>query len=968
MGYVGRTFEVPAGERGLETDVSVTEQDPRALIQAEGIDQSSGSNRLEGGARLVDSGGLGASESLSADISAVVSWRAIGAAFHGDGDPAHLQTFSESRGPAEPPEFLALLENAPGVFLSNPIWTGLMLEYPASGDPSSGVLVGSIDGGVFGTRDLPVTAQADAGELVVVAVTVSAPSSGTFPPVITDSRGNVYQIDAGAGPVSLPNGRWLSSLMYSSVLDTTLQIGDTITLTRMDVLMAAAVVAYENGTNGTVRIHASSASSPAIGLRLFADLPPPGLADPVVPAIRAVTIGTGQGEAQVISVLSADYQSHHVDTAQFPGTKVSVYSRAETRSLTEIRIPVSGVTAGSTLLVGFHLTTDSASSDPSVTDSEENVYELVADTGQALTRSLLFVAHDVQEIVDGEVILRTHSNWVLAGRVTVLGTVSEFEDVGALINAQTTSSSAAPSSFVPAPLTVTEDGSLVVLIGLHRGSGATSVTPRGTATIPTNGELNEPTHPAVGTLSAWIQTDVAATPTRIVAIFDWHPVPGTQKLVSVAVEGDAFKSDSPLTDVDAVSLGQLSEAETVYFAAGGKEALGEDRKLFFFNGVDIPHVLTADGATIAPISDPPLDWNESHTGNRPTFGTIHANRLWAWGGGEQPHQIYVSSLDDHEDFTTDPLSFTVFSNIGDRLVSGAAFSQRIFLFKWPRGIFVFDTADPDVRNWIPVPISTALGCAQSPYAVVTTDTDAIFLTPDGTFHKLSSVDSLTGVLSSDTTSALRIREGLRDLMNLDRLHQVRSCWYPHRRWAMFAVPSVGSQVNDLLIKFDFSREDIRCTVSRRDTVDALTLWRDASGLDRPLIAQGDLIFELDRPERNKAGQAYGLLYQTPHLDFGSVEDEAGAGGLRTRRKVFDALELIQKPRPGGQVTIQTFLDHGEAPKQTLVFSTDYARQRRRLVGDGRTISLLVSSDSDAEIEGHMLSFRPSDEATSRPPR
>ena len=457
------------------------------------------------------------------------------------------------------------------------------------------------------------------------------------------------------------------------------------------------------------------------------------------------------------------------------------------------------------------------------------------------------------------------------------------------------------------------------------------------------------------TETTWVTTNAAGD----------YSVRAGQRLITAATDGGIYREHNEDLDyVSLVSAGTLSiSARPGRFVQGGKEAAAVNHKLFYLNGVDSIRVLNGD-ESMAVISTPHGDWTGT---NQPLNGVVHRNRLVVWGNRNDPHRIYISNPDDHEDFT-DPTSTTqrVGSNIGERLIGGVSFNGVLWLFKNPRGLFYLEDQDLSVSNWAVFTKSEALGCTLSPYSVLALDDDVLFLTPDGAFHLLSAVNTLGGVEASDLSEALGIDTWINENVNLKRLDQVTSVWYPAKSVALFGVPGTGEESNTLTLKFDFAGvaqgQPVKFSYSRRDSANALAVERDSNGIERPILGEAGEVYRLDQEDRNKDGEAYDAAYQTPHLDFSHVSPE-----LEYKRKIWQALELIMKPVSAGTVTVEAYVD--EVLRQTLTFDATLRRQRKTLhVGDGFTLSLRVTNstvDEDFRILSKSVFFEVGNEDYSR---
>lgn len=450
------------------------------------------------------------------------------------------------------------------------------------------------------------------------------------------------------------------------------------------------------------------------------------------------------------------------------------------------------------------------------------------------------------------------------------------------------------------------------------------------------------------------------------------------RLVTVTSEGAIFK-EKPTTlttgnlDETTLSTSLSKTPGPTAFVSGGKEAAANNRKLFIYSGVDRIQVLSGDGTSTTAITTLPAgtDWAAgTDPVAQPLAGTIHQSRHVAWGNLTDPHRLYFSDPDDHENFNNAGVTFSVRmrSDVGDRIYSGVSFNGVLFVWKYPRGIFWLDDSDVDTTNWVIRTKSTALGCAPSPYAALAMDDDVLFMAANGSFHLLSAVDALGGTKASDVTHALGLDKWLRENLNLARLDRAVSVWNQHRKTAVFYVPGAGETTNTVALKFDFglvaSGGPIRFHYSYRDAAAAVTIRRPISGggPEVPIIGDQTSAYLLDQSTWQKAGVDYPTIIQTPHLDCSWVHPS-----YRYLRKIFRELELVMEPsEAGGTVTVDVYVD--AVLRQTLTYDPTMRRQKKHLtVGDGHTISVRVtkSDSTNMKLLSMILYFHPGNEDQSR---
>lgn len=476
------------------------------------------------------------------------------------------------------------------------------------------------------------------------------------------------------------------------------------------------------------------------------------------------------------------------------------------------------------------------------------------------------------------------------------------------------------------------------------------------------------------TVTEWVTTNAGAT----------YKIRVGNRIITASDGGKLYK-EKPLTlttgDLDATTLksGLSLSARPGRFVAGGKEAAANNRKLFYFNGVDPVQVLSGDGTTTSNVATPPADWSATADENKePINGTLHANRLVAWGNLNDPHRLYFSDVDNHENFTSAAaFNIRVRSEIGDRILCGTSFQGVLFIWKYPRGVFYLDDTELDPTNWSIRTKSEAVGCAPSPYAALPLDDDVLFLAADGTFHLLSAVSELGGTRASDLTRRLGLSKWIRENVNLQRLNQAVSVWDQQKKLAIFYVPSsqtvfgdavpLLSEVNDLALKFDFSGLErdlpLKFSYSFRDIGDAVAVRRaPQGGAETLIIGSAGFVYLLGQEDRNANGVAYTGQYQIPHLDFSHLDP-----ALRWRRKLFEHLELIMEPVDAGTLTVEVYVDG--TLRQTLSYDATLRRQRKKLnVGDGFTFSIRVTNsalDEDFKVLSHLVWFKVGNEDQSR---
>jgi hypothetical protein len=136
----------------------------------------------------------------------------------------------------------------------------------------------------------------------------------------------------------------------------------------------------------------------------------------------------------------------------------------------------------------------------------------------------------------------------------------------------------------------------------------------------------------------------------IVGLFDWWPTSALQRTIALTDDGKMFRDtgDGTFTAQTPITSGLGALTTDSHMITAGQESAGRSKKLFTFtNGVNQIKVLTADGTTNVNVALPSADWA---TGNYPTFGVQYQNRIVVMGGASNRHQLYCSTVSDHENF------------------------------------------------------------------------------------------------------------------------------------------------------------------------------------------------------------------------------------------------------------------------------------------------------------------------------
>ena len=362
--------------------------------------------------------------------------------------------------------------------------------------------------------------------------------------------------------------------------------------------------------------------------------------------------------------------------------------------------------------------------------------------------------------------------------------------------------------------------------------------------------------------------------------------------------------------------------------------------------------LGADAPTANTTSTKPTDWAGDA---QPSFGVIHEGRLFAGGNNNAPHTIYFSTMANHEDFADAGSGIgQIFSGVGEGLIGGVSFKGYLVLWKYPKGIFIVDTADASPSGWRILQLTDKVGgVAQG--GILQLEDDVVFLDASGNFQSLGAVEAYGDVAAKNISAISEIGTWFSDNINLLHLDKVQSIWYSKKREAYFALPASGSTENTLSVVLDFNEQNkIKFRESEKDR--PLSLWLTEDSLDKiwkPYC--GDLtgfVWKLDQDTKNVDGGGYDSRFRTPPLTFDYIDK-----AIASKLKVGQFLEVDYTSNAtyflsvdvywDGEYRYTTALDLSAAAAVlgSFVLDTDklagnsVSTIRKRLYGSGRALAL-----------------------------
>lgn len=435
---------------------------------------------------------------------------------------------------------------------------------------------------------------------------------------------------------------------------------------------------------------------------------------------------------------------------------------------------------------------------------------------------------------------------------------------------------------------------------------------------------------------------------------DWDHDGNTQRTVALFSNG-AYWKDSGGGIFSAILANGLNVTDiSTKFVECGKEVAANNRKLFLFTGKNAVQVLSADTSPATALATPPSDWSGT---NQPYFGALHEGRVFAGGNDNDPHRIYYSTENDHEDFTGGGSgSISIYPGQGQRLVGAVSFKEFLVCFKYPTGIYAIDMTNPTFENWKIRKISEKIGAAWYGTIEEVLD-DIVFIDQTGEIRTLTSIDTFADVGTDSLSDLHEISTFIRENLSFSRNSKWRMQYYSTKKELHIAVTTKNSAVNDARLVIDFNRSTPRFRYSTRDI--CVSLWtRLVNG--RPELMAGDnnsTIYRLDQPVKSKDDAGYLSKFQTPHIDFGDP--------VNAKNGKF--LELAIQPKGDHNLSVDIIWDGVKTDTKTFNMTTTASlvsgpaviNKRRKIVGSGTRFSMVCynsGADQDFAILGANLHY------------
>jgi hypothetical protein len=389
--------------------------------------------------------------------------------------------------------------------------------------------------------------------------------------------------------------------------------------------------------------------------------------------------------------------------------------------------------------------------------------------------------------------------------------------------------------------------------------------------------------------------------------------------------------------------------------------LNNNTQTEFIDNVPDASLPTTEPPTVNTTNGRPLEWGGDLW---PSTGANHARRLWAAGNLNDPHRVYYSIPDDHENFmSAGSGSLSIYPGEGQYIVGMLSLGDRLAIWKYPNGIYTVDTSNIDPNQWSVGRYTRAYGGINGTTQAMI-EGDVIFLDPNGEFHLLSAVEEFTNLGGQSLSRQMHMDEFFRSLAEPFGLFYARMVYYSAKREVHVAFRPKGYSHNQNRLVIDFNAAQPRFRLSNRDTCESLWIstHKALPSTQATRLMSGDdtgNVWMLDQAATHKQGAGYVSRFQTMWNDI----------GLPTIDKNAEFLELHLNPGSTGPISVKAWWDSSLATESIITVAapanpTAVAFRRLRLTGGGRRLSLEIEQSApsnDFSIARAFLSYSPRDE-------
>ena len=460
----------------------------------------------------------------------------------------------------------------------------------------------------------------------------------------------------------------------------------------------------------------------------------------------------------------------------------------------------------------------------------------------------------------------------------------------------------------------------------------------------------------------------------VIGGWDWHPTPSVQRMIVLFTNGLLARDTGDGTFSVNLRTGMGTLGVVPQWVDGGLESAGAVHHLFLFTGLTAVQVLDDDGVSVRDLALPPADWTGT---NQPKCGVVHEGRLCGAGNGNDPHRVYMSGLDDHEDFTTASLTFSIYPGEGDGIVAMVSYKGLLVIFKEPKFTYILDTTAVATSDW-KVFKASDLGTVSPLSAIAfndTTDDQLVFLDRNGRLRVVVAINAQGKITTLSISDRSQMAPFIRDKISLANLSKARMVYYADKNELHVVLPASGGAALNRRLVIDHNTVGVpKFRFCDRDSNESIWMRRDNDGIERPTIGDdNETVFLLDQETRDKDGAGYLGQFQTAHNDL-----SAGNPKIQGQDKRGAFLEVVMEPKGNWNLDVDILWDGlfeqtvsfnlgvTGAALGTFILGTDalavesIRNVKRKITGGGRRISLVARNSTagqDFSIAKFLVHFR-----------
>jgi len=356
-------------------------------------------------------------------------------------------------------------------------------------------------------------------------------------------------------------------------------------------------------------------------------------------------------------------------------------------------------------------------------------------------------------------------------------------------------------------------------------------------------------------------TAVSGSP-RIMGIFDFLKIGGTQSIVFATNDGSIYKSATStiMTGAAANKYANFSMMNNV---------------MYWCNAYNLPQSWNGSASATSNLTNIPSDWTGT---NYPAVmlrhGRGNSERMWAFGCPSTPYTVYISPNGSGSDFS-DANVTTLTIDTGDSagLVGGVVYKDQLIVFG-KRNTFIMDDADTDTANWGYTAFTREGGVAHQ-RLVIPTPNDVVCMMEDGEIYSLSAAEQYGDYKAASITRAKRMDRWIQDNVNLAYIEHFHGIYDPvKKKIKIFVVRTGQTEIDTAMVYYpetgEWMIEDNVTNASGYDA-SASALIKVSPGVYE--IYTGDysgFIWHLEQSTKSDDSKAYESKALGPYLYFGNA--------------------------------------------------------------------------------------------------